>query len=143
MADFVGGPVSRRKKGITKHLVMWKSKILKDGIVSQDRILVFIGGMEHPAEHGDLEATFRAELEEEAGLKLGERAPLTRVPVRAEHDGHVKHFVQVWRRDCTGSLRKVPIDDGETRLSVPFYADKVYLEKHLHGDYRLVLPYID
>src|SRR3989344_3189577 len=138
MPDFVAGPVARRKKRKTKYLVMWKARIFEDGTVSSDRILTFPGGMEHPAEHGDLEATYAEELEEETGLKLRKGAKITLIPVTIKRPEHTKNFVRVWRRDCTGTLRKVSIDDGTSRLYAPFYADKQYLEQHLHGDHREV-----
>ena len=143
MPDFIGGPIARRKKGVTKYIVMWKAPILDDGSVSPDRILVFPGGMEHPAEHGDLEVTYRQELTEETGLILREGAEIKRLPVTAEHEGHTKHFVMAWRRDSDGSLRRGPMRDGKTWLSQPSYADKAFLEEYLHGDYRLVLPFLE
>ncbi len=143
MPDFVGGPVRRHKKGKNKYLVMWKARILDDGSISKDKILVFAGGMEHPAEHGDLEATFIEELKEETGLQIRESSKISRFPVIAEHNGHNKNFVAVWRRDCDGTLRKKGIPDGTSWLYPPRFEDKQFLKQHLHGDYRLILPFLE
>lgn len=141
MPDFVAGPIARRKKNKTKYLVMWTAPILPDKKVSNDKILKFAGGMEHPAEHGDLEKTYREELKEETGLELRAGAPITRL-ITVPYPDHDKHFVLAWRRDCDGRLRQTQIADGNTMLYKPFFADKKYLEEYLHGDHRAALPFL-
>lgn len=139
MADLVAGPIARRKKERLKFLVMWTWDILPNGKLAHESKLKFAGGMEHPAEHGDLEATFRAEVEEETGLIIRPTASIEYLGFvrREEHD---KHFMLAWRRDCGGSLRKKSIRDGKTLLGRPFFATREFLEEHLYGDHREFLP---
>lgn len=141
MPDFVACPVARRKKKRAKYLVMWTAAILKDGQISPDKKLKFAGGMARPDEAGNTRATCARELLEETGLILPPEAPMYGLIV-VRHPEHDKRFVLVWRRNCGGSLRKVPIDDGDTMLYPPFFADKEYLEKYLYGDHREVLPFL-
>lgn len=141
MPDFVAGPVARRKKGRIKFLVMWTAAILPDGRISPDKKLKFVGGMAYPEESGNLRATYTRELREETGLVLPPTAPIYGLVV-VRHPEHDKRFVLVWRRDCEGTLRKIPIPDDDTMLYEPFFADRAYLEKYLHGDHREALPFL-
>ena len=139
MADFVAGPIARQKKGQVKFLVMWTWGVLPNGKLARESKLKFAGGMEHPAERGDLEATFRAEVEEETGLIIRPSAPIKYLGFvrRGEHD---KHFMLAWRRDCDGNLRKKSIRDGKTLLGRPFFATYEFLEENLYENHREFLP---
>jgi len=138
MADFVAGPIARRKNGQVKFLVMWTWDILPNGKLARESKLKFAGGMEHPAEHGDLEETFRAEVEEETDLVIRPNAPIEYLGF-LKLDEHMKHFMLAWRRDCDGSLRKHSIRDGQTCLNRPFWADRKFLEENLYRNHRVVL----
>ena len=140
MSDFVAGPIARRKKERTKYLVMWTWPILADASLGE-RMLKWAGGMEHPAEHGNIEQTWREEVEEETGLTIRPDAQIDYLTF-VHHGEHTKHFMMAWRRDCDGTLRKVPMRDGRTLLEVPFFAERNFLEKHLHGDHRVVLKHL-
>lgn len=135
MADLVAGPIARQKKGQIKFLVMWTWDILPGGRLARESKLKFAGGMEHPAERGDLEVTFRAEVEEETGLTIRPSASIEYLGF-VRHDEHDKHFMLAWRRDCDGSLRKKSIRDGNTLLGQPFFATLEFLQENLYGDHH-------
>ncbi len=139
MPDFVAGPIARRKKGQIKFLVMWTWDILPNGKLSRESKLKFVGGMEHPAERGDLAATFRAEVEEESGLIIRPNATIDYLGF-VDRGEHKKHFMLAWRRDCDGRLRQKGIPDGPTWLGKPFFETYEFLEKDLYGDHRECLP---
>ena len=138
MVDFVAGPIVRRKNDQVKYLVMWTWDILPNGRLARESKLKFAGGMEHPAERGDLEATFRAEVEEETDLTIRPGATIEYLGF-FKYGEHMKHFMLAWRRDCRGSLRKQNIRDGKTCLGRPFWADRRYLEENLYENHRMVL----
>lgn len=138
MADFVAGPIARRKKDQVKFLVMWTWDILPNGKLARESKLKFAGGMEHPAERGDLQKTFRVEVEEETGLVIRPDAPIEYLGF-LKFGEHMKHFMLAWRRDCDGSLRKRVIQDDNTCLGKPFFADKRFLEENLYENHRMVL----
>lgn len=138
MADFVAGPIARKKKDQVKFLVMWTWDILPDGKISQLSKLKFAGGMEHPAERGDLEQTFRAEIEEETNLVIKPSAQIEYLGY-VQRGEHTKHFMLAWRRDCDGSLRSKSIRDGKTLLGKPFFETREFLDANLYGDHREAL----
>ncbi len=137
MPDFVAGPIARKKKSEVRFLVMWTWDLV-DGRVGRESKLKFSGGMEHPAERGDLQATWREEVQEETGLIIRQDAQIEYLCYVA-YGEHKKHFMLAWRRDCDGSLRKRVIRDGRTVLGVPFWANKQFLEEHLYENHRIVL----
>jgi 8-oxo-dGTP pyrophosphatase MutT (NUDIX family) len=138
MADYVGGPIARQKNGQVRYLVMWTWDVLPNGKLARESKLKFAGGMEHLADGGDLEETFRREIRQETGLIIRPDAPIEYLGF-LKRGNHMKHFMRAWRRDCTGSLRKRTIRDGKTCLGWPFWADKRFLEENLHRDHRLIL----
>lgn len=103
-----------RGRGLVEFLVM--DSIPTNPNFPQDLQIKFAGGGVEGSETP--EETARRELKEETGLRARGKTLMHQVYL-SQNNGHTKYGFVVDREGCRGSLRKIPLDEGDSVLDPP------------------------